>query len=273
MKTLVKEPENKSARRKVLKDELRKVENKKKESIHFELKRNDYDDLINLKRKRNKQQKEKSVLFFLLGLCMTLGSLIVVFNWNFEDASQGMVLGNLDNDNFEDIQEMPNTEQPPPPPPMVLQQPIIVEVPDKMILEEVEVNLDVEITEETIIQEVEFEPIEEEVAEEIFEIVEDAPAPIGGFKAFYSFVASKLRYPTVARRNSISGKVYVKFVVDQEGKLNNIHVIKGIGGGCDEEAIRVVGMAPDWKPGKQRGRAVKVWMTLPFTFVLEKSSR
>lgn len=272
MKTLVKVPENQSTRRKVLKEELKKSENKKKETIRFELKRDDYDELIQLKRKRDKQQKERSVLFFFLGLCITLGSLIIAFNWNFQDSNDGMVLGNLDNDNFEDIQEMPNTEQPPPPPPMILQQPIIVEVPDEMILEEVEVNLDVEITEETIIQEVEFEEVEEEVAEEIFEIVEDAPAPIGGFKEFYSFVSKNLVYPNTARRMAISSRVFVKFVVDEEGKLNNVHVIKGIGGGCDEEAVRVVEMAPNWKPGKQRGRAVKVWMTLPFTFVLEKSS-
>lgn len=271
MKTLVKVPENQSTRRKVLKDEFKKPEKKRKESIRFELKRNDYDELIQLKRKRNKQQQERSILFFLLGMCITLGSLIIAFNWNFQDSTDGMLLGSLDNDNFEEIQEMPNTEQPPPPPPEVLQQPIIVEVPDEMILEEVEVNLDVEITEETIIEEVEFEPVEEEVAEEIFEIVEDAPAPIGGFKTFYTYVSKNLVYPNEARRMEISGKVFVKFVVDKEGKLNDIHVIKGIGGNCDKEAVRVISGAPKWKPGKQRGRTVKVWMTLPITFVLEKS--
>lgn len=271
MKTLVKTTENQNNRRKGLKDELKKTGNKKKESIRFELKRNDYDELIQLKRKRNKQQKERSVLFFLLGLCLTLGSLIIAFNWNFQDSKNGILLGSLDNDNFEEIQEIPNTEQPPPPPPQVLQQPIIVEVPDEMILEEVEVNLDVEITEETIIEEVEFEPLEEEVAEEIFEIVEDDPAPIGGFRAFYTYISKNLQYPNSARSLDISGRVFVKFVVDKEGKLSDIHAIKGIGGGCDKEAIRVIAGAPKWKPGKQRGRTVKVWMTLPITFRIEKA--
>jgi protein TonB len=71
----------------------------------------------------------------------------------------------------------------------------------------------------------------------------------------------------------IEGKVFVEFIVDKDGKLTNIKVVRGIGGGCDEEAIRVISRMPNWKPGKQRGMPVKVRMIIPIHFVLEDSER
>ena len=86
--------------------------------------------------------------------------------------------------------------------------------------------------------------------------------------AFYKYVATTLRYPAQARRMGIEGKVFVQFVVDKDGSLTDVQAIKGIGAGCDEEAVRVISKAKKWKPGKQRGRAVKVRMILPITFKL-----
>jgi protein TonB len=179
-----------------------------------------------------------------------------------------MDLGQV-SDEFEDVMEIPPTEQPPPPPPKV-QQPEIIEVPDEEeIEEEIEVDLDVEITEETVVEEIVFEePVEEEVAEEIFTIVEDQPEPKGGMAAFYEYVGKNLKYPAQARGMGIEGKVFVEFVVDKDGSITNVKAIKGIGAGCDEEAIRVIADAPKWSPGKQRGRPVKVRMILPITFKL-----
>lgn len=124
-------------------------------------------------------------------------------------------------------------------------------------------------TEETVIEEVVFEeaPPEEEV-DEIFTIVEDQPVPNGGMSAFYKYVGDKLKYPAQARRMGIEGKVFVQFVVDKDGTLTEVKAVKGIGAGCDEEAVRVIKGAPKWKPGKQRGRSVKVRMILPITFKL-----
>lgn len=124
-------------------------------------------------------------------------------------------------------------------------------------------------TEETVIEEVVFEEApEEEEVDEIFTIVEDQPAPDGGMAAFYQFVQKKLKYPAQARRMGIEGKVFVQFVVDKDGTLTEVKAVKGIGAGCDEEAVRVIEGAPKWKPGKQRGRSVKVRMILPITFKL-----
>lgn len=99
-------------------------------------------------------------------------------------------------------------------------------------------------------------------------ILEEQPSPDGGMYEFYNFVMRKLKYPAKARRHGIQGKVFVQFEVDEAGQLINIQTVKGIGGGCDEEAERVVKMAPKWKPGTQRGQPVKVRMILPLTFKL-----
>ncbi|MFM7851827.1 MAG: energy transducer TonB, partial [Flammeovirgaceae bacterium] len=87
--------------------------------------------------------------------------------------------------------------------------------------------------------------------------------PVGGLAAFYKQVSQVIRYPAKARRNRIEGKVFVQFVVQEDGTLTDFRVIKGIGGGCDEEALRSVMSSPRWQPGKQRGRPVKQRYTLP----------
>lgn len=207
-------------------------------------------------------------LFMNLGLTISLGFIVLAFEYKSYDDGSLVDLGQVD-DNFEDLMEIPPTEQPPPPPPKI-QLPQIIEVPDEEeIEEEIDVVIDVEIAEETVIEDIVFDDApEEEVADQIFTIVEDQPEPIGGLRAFYQYVGERLKYPNQARRMGIQGKVFVQFVVDKDGKLNDVEAIKGIGAGCDEEAVRVISGAPHWKPGKQRGRPVKVRMILPITFKL-----
>jgi len=110
----------------------------------------------------------------------------------------------------------------------------------------------------------------EEVSDEPFLIVEDMPEPIGGYAAFYQHVSNNIRYPQQARRMGIEGKVFIGFVVDEYGRLTQLKVVKGIGAGCDEEALRVVQTSPPWKPGNQRGKNVKVRMVVPIRFMLER---
>ena len=203
-----------------------------------------------------------------IGLVISLAIVIMAFEWKDYDEKAVIDLGSVD-DNFEDIIEIPPTAQPPPPPPKI-QQPEIIEVPDEEEIEdEIDVNLDVEVTEETVIEEVtvDVEPEEEEV-EQVFLIVEDQPEPNGGMGSFYEYLGKNIRYPEQARRMGVEGRVFVEFVVDKDGALTNVRVVKGIGAGCDEEAVRIVKMSPNWKPGKQRGRPVKVKMTVPVFFKL-----
>ncbi|MCX6221653.1 MAG: TonB family protein [Bacteroidia bacterium] len=98
--------------------------------------------------------------------------------------------------------------------------------------------------------------------------VDQMPQFPGGEKEMMRFIKLNLHYPPVAQENNIQGTVIMNFVVDREGKITNIKVIKGIGFGCDEESIRVLGRMPLWSPGKQRGQTVLVSFTMPIRFVL-----
>jgi protein TonB len=110
----------------------------------------------------------------------------------------------------------------------------------------------------------------EEVKEEApFSYVEQMPSFPNGQEAMYKWLAERIKYPAIARENGISGNVIVQFVVSKEGNIQNAKVVRGIGGGCNEEALRVVNMMPRWNPGKHNGRAVPVTFTLPVKFVLQ----
>lgn len=103
----------------------------------------------------------------------------------------------------------------------------------------------------------------------VFQIVEIMPEFSGGEAAMYAYLREHMVYPMVARENGISGKVFVRFTVQANGRVSDVRVIRGIGGGCDEEAVRVVRSMPPWKPGIQSGRAVAVEFTLPIQFVMK----
>jgi TonB family protein len=98
--------------------------------------------------------------------------------------------------------------------------------------------------------------------------VELAPEYQGGQKALSKFLGSRLRYPVRARENKVQGKVYIGFIVEKNGSLSDFKVVRGIGGGCDEEAIRVLKLSPIWKPGYANGKPVRTSYTLPITFQL-----
>lgn len=102
----------------------------------------------------------------------------------------------------------------------------------------------------------------------VFTLVEVMPEFPGGETALNKFMKDNLHYPKKAMESGITGKVIVSFLVDENGNIRNVKVLKGIGGGCDEEAIRLIKMMPAWKPGKMGGKPVKVSMSLPVKFSL-----
>lgn len=211
----------------------------------------------------------KSFMFFSLGLIISLLLAIMAFTYRVYDDTTAKDLSK-NTANNDEILEVPPTQQLPPPPPKI-QQPQIIEVPDeKKIEEEIEINMDTEVTEQTKVEEVKIVPQEEEKEDpdQIFLVVEETAAPTGGMPAFYEYVAKKLKYPAQARRMGIEGKVFVEFVIERDGSITDVKAIKGIGAGCDEEAVRVLQSAPKWKPGKQRGKPVRQRMVLPIAFKL-----
>ncbi|CCH01039.1 TonB family protein [Fibrella aestuarina BUZ 2] len=105
---------------------------------------------------------------------------------------------------------------------------------------------------------------------EVFTVVQQVPTFPGGQAKLYRFLGQTLRYPAEAVKKNVSGKVFISFVVNADGRLDQIRVLKGIGAGCDEEAVRVVSLMPNWIPGKQNGRVVAVKYNLPIHFQLDK---
>ncbi len=211
----------------------------------------------------------KSGMFLNLGLAVSVAVVLFAFEYKSYDDGALKDLGTVD-DAFEELLDIPITEQPPPPPPPPVEQPVIQEVPDEVEIEEIEVNFDVDVKEETVIKEVviaEAPPVEEK-ADQIFDVVETMPTPPGGMEGWNKYLSNNLKYPTQARRMGIEGTVYVVFVVNTDGSIQDVEILRGIGGGCDEEAMRVVAAAPKWEPGKQRGKPVRVKMRLPIRFKL-----
>ncbi len=111
----------------------------------------------------------------------------------------------------------------------------------------------------------------QEKEEKPFLAVEQMPEFPGGLGELGKFLSKKLKYPSTATEMGIEGTVVLTFVVSKTGVISNIKVIRGIGGGCDEEAIRVVRLMPSWKAGRQNGNAVPVQFTLPIKFSIQKS--
>lgn len=103
---------------------------------------------------------------------------------------------------------------------------------------------------------------------EIFDVTEVQPNPPGGMAGWNEYLASNLKYPAQARQMGIEGTVILVFVINTDGSISDVEVLRGIGGGCDEEAMRVVQNSPDWKPAEQRDRTVNSRMRLPIRFKL-----
>ncbi|PID94356.1 MAG: energy transducer TonB [Bacteroidetes bacterium] len=214
--------------------------------------------------------ENKRILFIEIGLIVTLALVLLAFEWRKYDVAVVEMGAREAVEQMEEI--IINTKQevkppPPKPPPTTTVLNIVeddVEIEDELII-------DVEADEEMEIEE--YVPLEEEeeevVEEEIFLIVEQQPEFPGGEKARLTYLAKNTKYPQMARESNIQGQVFVTFVVEPDGKISNVSILRGIGGGCDEEAVRVVQSMPNWVPGKQRGRPVRVRFNMPIKFILQ----
>ena len=108
--------------------------------------------------------------------------------------------------------------------------------------------------------------IEEEIPELFPQVM---PEFQGGIKALYSYIAKHIKYPKMARDNNLQGRVHISFIVEKDGSITNVNILSDVGGGCADEAARVVASMPNWKPGKQLGKKVRVQYTLPVNFKLD----
>jgi periplasmic protein TonB len=226
----------------------------------MELKKNPQSDLS---RKKN--------LFLNIGMVISLSLCLIAFEWKtYEDLSP---VDLSQSSKPEELIDIPIIEEKLPEPPKIV-EPEIRET--KVEIEETLLTIETEIPQDAVVEPPQPPALEapveapEEDPNIIIVIAETQPAPVGGYEAFYKYISKNIKYPDQARRIGVEGKVFVQFVVDKDGSLTNVEVLKGIGSGCDEEAVRVIKSAPNWSPGKQRGRPVRVRMSVPIAFKLSQ---
>jgi protein TonB len=209
----------------------------------------------------------KKSIFLQVGLVISLALVFLAYEWKRYDKTDN------DWDQMEVI-EIPEeltqiTRQEIEPPKPKPQTTDIEEVEDDEEVEDIIINVEDDMDAEVQ----DFVPVDDNVEEpveaEIFTVVEESPSFPGGDEKLYEFLQKNMKYPQMARESGIQGIVYVTFVVEPDGSISNVRVLRDIGGGCGEESIRVVKAMPRWTPGKQRGKAVRVLFNLPVKFTLQ----
>ena len=227
----------------------------------------------------------KKSTWLLIGYVFILALMFVAFEWTDRDKQVTTETGITDVVFEEEI--IPITEQeqkqaPPPPEAPKVEEVLQIVENDAKVEEVLQIAENDAKVEETTIQaseetgqavEVKYVPVEVEEEEpeeqQIFQVVEEMPEFPGGMAECLKFLGKNIKYPTISQENGVQGKVIVQFVVNKDGSIVDPVVVRSVDPYLDKEALRVIKTMPKWKPGKQRGKAVRVKYTVPVTFKLQ----
>ncbi len=211
--------------------------------------------------------------YILMGLVLGVSILFFAFEWSTETRKLDenvIVQDVLAEEEIEITRRDPTPPPPPPPPEPAAPEEIVV------VEEKVDTRMEIKTEDDQTQRQTEVyipppppKPKQEEVTEEIFVVVEEQPEFPGGQAAMMKFLSDNIRYPVIAQENGIQGRVICNFVVERDGSITDVQVVRGQDPSLDREAIRVIQQMPRWKPGKQRGSAVRVRFTLPVVFRLQ----
>lgn len=222
------------------------------------------------KKAEKHELENKKVLFFQLGLVISLLLIFAAFEWKTFEKKDFRLYDPFPFDlNDEDI---------------------VINLPVEKIEQPKPKNIDIKIIDDNLKDSVNLFNIEDIPNIPMSEIIYVKPEPIpeakddintiitvaelnpefeGGIEGLINYLSSNLKYPEMARSSKISGTVHITFVIEPDGSISNIEILRGIGGGCDEEAQRVVKEMPKWKPARQKGRPVRFQFILPITFQIK----
>jgi len=225
----------------------------------------------NMKLRKNKRAdlENKRKIFLEIGFIITLLMVLAAFEYpSYEKNSIDLKITPID-DYIEDFAPIVKEKQKTPPPPhAIILKPVDNDTKDLIDM----INIDVNLGQDESVPV--YNPIKDYKKEEIPDDIDYVPFPSkkavfpGGMSAFYQYLKENLKYPEVAKSLGIKGKVYIEFTIEKDGSITNVHLQRGIGGGCDEEAIRVIKQSPNWIPAKQQERPVRYKMTIPINFML-----
>ena len=226
---------------------------------------------MQVKKSEQASLEKDKLIYVLMGLVFVLSLVYVALEWTEREVTKYEV---TDTEFlFEEEVEIQQTSQetpPPPPPPAVQEVEVLNVVEDNVETESIEVNTEDDKETEVVIA----APVEavEEVEEDevVFVIVESMPEFPGGQQALFKYLSENVKYPVIAQENGIQGRVICQFVVNKDGSIVDVEVVRSGGDpSLDKEAIRVIKSMPKWKPGKQRGKPVRVKYTVPVNFKLQ----
>jgi len=228
---------------------------------------------MNAKKSPNATLEDKKFMYLLMGLVMVLSLFYIGLEWTKSEVTvyEGDFASQLVEEEIEIIQTAQELPPPPPPPaPEIVE--ILNVVENDVQVAEVEIN-----TEDDKNKAVDMTPpattigtgIVEEEDNVVFQVVETMPSFPGGDAALFKFLNDNIKYPVIAQENGIQGRVICQFVVNRDGSIVDVEVVRSVDPSLDKEAIRVIKAMPNWAPGKQRGKAVRVKYTLPVNFRLQ----
>ena len=226
---------------------------------------------MQLKKSPNASLEDKKLTYVLIGLVLVLSICYVAFEWTEREVTKYEV---TDTDFFFeeeiDIQQTTQETPPPPPPPAVQEVEVLNVVEDDVETETIEINTEDDKDVEVVIAPPVEAPVEEEEEEVIFMVVETMPEFPGGQQALFKYLGENVKYPVIAQENGIQGRVICQFVVNKDGSIVDVVVVRSSGEpSLDKEALRVINSMPKCKPGKQRGKPVRVKYTVPVNFRLQ----
>lgn len=227
---------------------------------------------MQVKKSQKASLEDKKIIYVLMGFVFVLSVCYVAFEWTEKEVTKYEV---ADTDFlFEEEVEIQQTSQqetpPPPPPPAVQEVEVLNVVEDDVETESIEINTEDEKDVEVVIAPPVEAPVEEEEEEVVFVVVETMPEFPGGQQALFKYLSENVKYPVIAQENGIQGRVICQFVVNKDGAIVDVEVVRSGGDpSLDKEAVRVIKSMPKWHPGKQRGKAVRVKYTVPVNFRLQ----
>ena len=226
---------------------------------------------MQVKKSEQASLEKDKLVYVLMGLVFTLSLVYAALEWTEREVTKYEV---TDTEFlFEEEVEIQQTSQetpPPPPPPAVQEVEVLNVVEDNVETESIEVNTEDDKEAEVVIAAPVEAPAEEEDEEVVFVVVESMPEFPGGQQALFKYLSENVKYPVIAQENGIQGRVICQFVVNKDGSIVDVEVVRSGGdASLDKEAVRVIKSMPKWKPGKQRGKPVRVKYTVPVNFKLQ----
>ncbi len=227
--------------------------------------------MLDVKKSPKASLEDKKFIYLLVGFIVALSLVYIAFEWTEKEIT---VHEAPDTEFFfeEELDIIQTSETPPPPPPPP-PAPVVVEVLN-VVEDDKEVETIEIISEDNKDDVIEIAapiaaPIEEEEEDVIFQVVEKMPEFPGGQQALFEYLSKNIRYPVIAQENGLQGRVICQFVVNSDGSIVDIEVVRSVDPSLDKEAIRVIQSMPKWKAGEQRGKKVRVKFTLPVNFRLQ----